>query len=133
MTITGIETTEMMVDVMITTGTGTFAMMVVMIGDVDTIIVLITIETTGAVIAMYRRRGTKIESFRPMEAGVAIQVDDGSKKSGIGRHDDMITTMYLKMMIEGESGIEAKTRVAAERKIKDVTVVTAPDLHVANI
>lgn len=120
-----IETTEMKVGAMITIGTATIAMTERTI-DMDTTEMLIITEIAGAVIATLHRLGTMIETFRLMEVGVVVQVDDGSRKNGIGRHDDTTTTNQT-TRIAGENGIEARIKIAEERKIRGGIAVIALD------
>ena len=125
-------TVGMKVGAMITIGTDTIDMTAKIV-DMDTTVMLIITENIHVVIAMYHRLVTTIETIRHMEAGAAIQVDDGRKKSGTGRHDDTTSTINLTMRIVGENVTGVKIRVVEERKIRDITVVTALDHRVANL
>ena len=121
-----LENTGMKGGVMITIGIDTIAMMVIIIA-MDMTVVANTTETTGVVITTYHLLGTIVETILPMGPGITVRADDGRMKSGTGRHDDTMLTIYLVVKIVEENGTEATIRAAAEKKMLDVTAVTVPD------
>ena len=126
MMIIDIETTGMKVVEMITIGAEAIVIiMVVMITDMDPTAILSIPGSVDA--AMSRHIITMIETVRHMEVGVAAQVIDGSRMSGIGHRVDTIKKTSRTMMVVEENVVEATIGVVAEGKRRSGTVVAALD------
>ena len=120
--------TETKEDTMITIGTGTIViiMMVMIIGtDMTVILTIIGKGKPDVAIVMCHRFITVIETIRPTEAEVVVQVDDMSMMRWIGRHDVTKRTMNLTVKVVDESGLEARIGAVVEKKRRGVIVVTA--------